>query len=171
MKFEAKKNELSKHFVSLKDGEEIIGVFRGEPHTHYVHWVGSHSEPCPGRNDCEKCSSGDKGTFKFRLNMVVKNQSGQWEAKVLEQGWKLYNALGEINTEFPLEKNYIKVKRTGKTKNDTVYTALPSTKTKLDDATLEAIERVTLLPLDPSDRFWSAPQVGDDTRRDEEVPF
>lgn len=171
MKFEAKKNELSKHFISLKDGEEVIGVFQGEPHVHYNHWdnAAKRSTVCPG-DDCELCLGGDKKKFRARLNMVVKGPEGL-EAKVLECGWKLYNTLSEINADFPLEKGYTKVRRSGKTMHDTVYTALPSTKLQLTDDARKAIEKTELLPLDPADPFWSKAQGASDFAKEEEVPF
>lgn len=173
MKFESKKSELGKHFISLKDGEEVMGVFQGEPHVHHNHWdnASKRSTLCSDTEDCKLCAAGDKKKFRFRLNMIVKNESGELVAKVLEGGWKLYNALGEINTEFPLEKNYIKVKRTGKTMHDTVYTVLPSTKVQLSEETRSAIEKTALLPLDPHNPFWSAEQGASGFAKEEEVPF
>lgn len=167
MNFDRKKNELGKHFITLKDGEEVVGVCQGEPHVHYNHWdnANKRSTVCIGE-DCKLCAGGDKKKFRFRLNMIVKGTAGL-EPKILEGGWKLYNALGEINVEYPLEKTYIKVKRTGKTMNDTVYTVLPS-KALLSDETKKMMETMELLPLDPRDPFWSV-QVGN--VEEESVPF
>lgn len=171
MKFEAKQNQLSRHFISLKDGEEVVGVFQGDPHVHYNHWdnAAKRSLICIGEG-CAVCAGGDKKKFRFRLNMVVKG-STSLEAKILEGGWKLYNALSEINSEFPLENGYTKVKRTGKTMNDTVYTVLPSTKLSLSEESKKAIAEVELLPLDPGDPFWQKTEGTADFHREEEVPF
>ncbi len=173
MKFEAKQNQLGKFFISLKDGEEVVGVFQGEPHVHHNHWdnASKRSSLCSESADCKFCEGGDKKKFRFRLNMIVKGPSGLLEARVLEGGWKLYNALSEINAEFPLDKGYTRVKRTGKTMNDTVYTVLPSTKLVLSEETRGVIERTPLLPLDPTDSFWSSAHGGSDMAQEESVPF
>lgn len=169
MQFTAKKSELSKHFISLKDGEEIVGVFLGEPHVHYNHWdnTAKRSMMCAG-DDCKLCASGDKKKFRFRLNMAVKGANGP-EAKIVEGGWKLYSALSELNNEFPLDQNYSRIKRSGKTMNDTVYTVLPVVKEKLSEATMAQLKNLNLLPLDPSDSFWGT--SSESHEEEESVPF
>lgn len=163
MKFEAIANN-SKHFVSLKDGEEVIGVFLGEPYVFRTHWGEGRSTVCKG-DDCDKCSAGSEGKFRFRLNMAVKGEG----VKIYEGGAKVYRALSELNEEYPLEDGFVKIKRTGSTKNDTQYNVLPALKEKLTDQVRAALNKMELLPLDPADPFWGA---GNETHKEEEsVPF
>lgn len=151
-----------------------MGVFQGEPHIHYNHWDNfqKRSSLCSETEDCQACATGDKKKFRFRLNMIVKADTGDHlVAKVLEGGWKLYNSLGELNNEFPLEQSYIKIKRTGKTMHDTVYTVLPS-KAQLTEVTMASMKRVELLPLDPKDPFWNQGKEASGFHQEEEaVPF
>lgn len=170
----AKESSLGKHFISLKDGEEVIGVFYGNPSTFNQHWVDNKSEPCTGDSSCGPCAEGIRKSFRFRLNLIV-SENGRPVAKILEQGRKLYKALSELNNEYPLEDHYVKIKRTGKTMNDTVYTALPLKK-EMTSETKRTLSDVRLLPTDPTDPFWmedqetgfSRPATSSDS---EDVPF
>jgi len=171
MKFtENKGSALGKHFVSLKDGDQVVGVLRGDPVAFKTHWVGTRTEQCAGTG-CTHCASGSKAAFRFRLNMIVANEEGKPEAKVLEQGWKVYNALDEINKDVPLEDTYIKIKRTGQGKNDTVYTVLPVASKKMTDETRKTLNGIKLLPLDPMDAFWQADSVATEVNAEAEAMF
>lgn len=179
MQFKAKKSELSKHFINLKDGDQVVGVFMGEPAVHYTHWGSDdkRSYECSENEDCKGCRSTDgegkpnnRKKFRFRLNMAVKGDNGL-EARILEGGWKLYNTLSELNVEFPLENGYTKIKRTGKTMNDTVYTALPVPNIALSETTKAELKKLELLPLSPKDKFWNRDEEGDFNVGVEEVPF
>lgn len=159
MKFEeVKTSSFSKYFLSMKDGSEIVGIFQGEPHIHYVHWdkTQNRSAICSQDENCKFCQKGDKKAFKFRLNMVVKNEeTKKLEAKILEGPKRLYGLLSELHKDFPLEETFVKVKRTGKTMNDTVYSALPQPKIALNEDLKNRIAEVPLLPLPPTDPFWT----------------
>lgn len=174
MKFDANKGSaLGKHFISLKDGEKVKGVLRGEPVTFRTHWENNRSSVCDG-TDCEKCKAGNKATFRFRLNMIVADENGKPEAKVLEQGWKFYGMLADLNEEYPLDKNYVTISRKGKGMNDTVYSILPIKDKTVSEETEKKLSDVKLLPLSPNDPFWNSQHSSGGAAvsdADEEMPF
>ena len=174
MKFEANKSSnRGEHFITLKDGDSATGVLVGDPLVFHTHWVGARSQLCTGPTTCDQCKGGAKQTFRFRLNMIVAGDNGKPVAKVLEQGYKLYCQLDAINAEVPLEGIYLKIKRTGQSKNDTIYTALQANKVMTAD-TKRALTDIKLLPLNPNDDFWKAVPANDtasEVNAEEEVPF
>lgn len=125
MNFKARKgaSDESLPFVKLQDGESVTGLFAGDPYTFYQHWEGERSVICPGKAVCERCKDGKKGTFRFRLNLIVKDGQG-YTAKVFEQGGTVYDYLGDLDKETPLEKTPVKILRKGLGKN-TSYVILP----------------------------------------------
>ncbi len=120
-------SEDSKNYVRLKDGETVTGVFAGEIYEFSKHWVMNRSEVCKG-DGCPLCiSSGKRGSFRFRINLVVKTPQGPHglEPKIFEQGWKFYKQLRELNEEYPIEDTIVKITRQGSQMNDTTYSVLP----------------------------------------------
>lgn len=130
MKFRtgSKGSEGAKHFIRLKDGDSVTGVLRGDLHEFYTHWVGQGTVLCPRKSrvdtSCKLCNEGQKPAFRFRVNMITK-ENDQLVAKIFESGWTVYEALGMMNAEYPMEKTTIKISRKGSGKNDTVYSVLP----------------------------------------------
>jgi hypothetical protein len=88
----------------------------------------------------------------------------------LEQGWKVYEQLRNINKETPLEHTLIKISRTGAGQNDTNYFAMPVKPVTPDIA--KQIESLALIdlrvtPQDESDSPGSKTSVAPST----DVPF
>lgn len=101
-------------FLRLKDGESVVGVFRGEIYEFHQIWEGgkSHvvSEDHPGAKS------------RFRLNFVPKGES---KPKIFEFGLTIYNQLAEISEDYEVEKTAVKITRRG-TGTDTVYIIIPA---------------------------------------------
>jgi hypothetical protein len=152
MKFKAsgEKKGDGKLFVRLKDGEKVNGVFRGDPHEYYLHWVEGKSYECGGKAaSCIHCEAGDKPRFRFKLNLIAK-QDGVWMARILEQGWSVYEALRDLHENgYDLEQTAVSIARTGEGTN-TKYTVLPLPKNGgLKEADFAAIHKIPLNVLDP----------------------
>lgn len=139
-------------FVKLKDGEEIVGVFAGEARFFYHNFQEKreYNAPGPGRN------------FRFRINILTKDDSGEYSAKVFEQGKRFCNMLLEMKNEYGLDYIY-KIKRTGTTQDNTVYTIFP--KGPVPSETLEKLKNVKLLPLE------SEPQAKQEHVDEDGLPF
>ena len=125
MKFSKISDSDNGDIIRLKDGDSVQGVLRGEPFEFYSHWGQDKTYRCVGRDVCDMCKAGNKAAFRFKLNMVTKDD-GKLVVKVIENGFKLYKQLFDLNEGgWDLEKNFIKISRSGKGKNDTVYSAVP----------------------------------------------
>lgn len=168
MKFRESVGGDSKDFLKLKDGESATGVLVGDPFELKNHWTGSKSERCTQDENCEHCNAGKKPTFRFRLNFIVK-EGENYVAKILEQGWKTYEALRELNVEYALEKHLIKISRKGSGLNDTVYSVIPVKDGSLSEAKLETISKVKLHDLSLTDQ--SQKETMPQYNSEEELPF
>lgn len=138
-------NSVGKFLLKLKPGESVTGVFKGDPAMFYQHFTGGRSSECPGRNVCQQCASGEKASWRFRLNFIAQDSTGAWSVKVFEQGRRVYTQLVEINKENPLEHTRVKITRIGADKQ-TTYQIMPSTKaiTTAENATIEKLSLHTL---------------------------
>lgn len=148
MRFRERKqaSEDSLPFVKLDDGQSIEGTFTGEPYEFYQHWKDNRSVICPGKDTCEKCKEGDKGSFRFRLNLIVREGQG-FTAKVFEQGAKVYEQLRDIDQEYEgLEKVAIKITRKGLQRN-TSYSIIP--KGVVPEKFMKELAKVPLRELSP----------------------
>lgn len=122
-------------FLKLKDGESVVGVFRGDILEYHCKWNGSKSV---------KCDAEEKGAkFRFRINFVTK-QGDALKSVLWEQGAQVYNDLKALNGDYPLEQFFMKITRKGAGMNDTEYHILPVPNGQLD-ATKEAM--VAAVPL------------------------
>lgn len=125
-------------FISLKDGDSVNGIFRGEIHSFYHKWVNgkgaqaNHDEP------------GAK--IRFKANFVTM-EDGKLVAKIFEFPQTVYNLLADVNEEYPLETTKVKLSRRG-TGTDTTYSVLPLAKEPISPAMLRSIEEVSLNILD-----------------------
>lgn len=130
-----------KKYVKLNDGEEVVGVLSGEPKLEYVVWVNDK-----GKKTKTVVPEGTKDSkFRFLVNLAVKGKDGKWEAKVLEQGKSVFNAIKKLrNVGYNLNDTFIALSRSG-TGLETEY-SLVTLPTKLSDedkaqlATLELNE-------------------------------
>lgn len=110
-------------FLKLKDDKaSAIGVFRGDIYDYKQHWAtGKKSMPCTGPG-CQECLV-KAPSLRFRVNFIV-NENGTPCAKIFEQGTKVYKQLRELDKEWPIEKNFLKITRNG-TGTDTTYSIMP----------------------------------------------
>lgn len=169
MKFRPK-SEDTRNFVKLKDGESIVGVFRGELYEFKKHWADNRSTLCEGVESCVLCKAGQKPTFRFRANFLVKEGKDEYVAKVLEQGWTFYGLLRTLNEgDYDLEKYVMKITRNG-TGLTTSYSVIPApnglvsseTEKKLKDVVLNDLGHITEGENEPAE----PPPHGD-----EDIPF
>jgi hypothetical protein len=170
MNFPERAESAAKNLVKLKAGESCTGVFRGEILTLMVHWENNRSFNCTGEG-CARCAN-KKPSFRFRINFVTKENSA-WVVKVFEQGWKVFQALEELNKEFPLEKHWVKVTRTGNG-TDTTYNILPlGQKSLLTPAADAEVEKLALNSLDLSKPQEITETIDPDDRSqyEETIPF
>lgn len=125
-----KERSENKNFIKLKDGEEVQGVFAGEPYTFYKKF----------KDQVEYADWADGRSWKFRINFIVKGDNG-YEAKVLEGGSTICDQILAAKEEEGLDAIY-KIKRKGSGKEDTVYTV--HFKGKLTPEQIEQMKGVKL---------------------------
>ncbi len=123
-------------FFTLKDGETMNGVCRGELYEFSIKWANNRSSVVSADDPDAKS--------RFRVNIVVQEPGSQtFVAKIWEFGLTIYNQLADINEEYELSKTKIKIKRVG-TGTDTLYMILPLLKEPLSPLVLKEIDAVTL---------------------------
>lgn len=154
-----------KNFLKMKDGESVRGVFRGVPVIFRQHWSNGRGIVCPGKA-CDLCAEKNKALFRFRLNFVMQ-EGGQYVSRIVEQGWQFFNALKELNEEYPLENHVVKISRSG-TGSDTKYQVIPTPNGLLANGTKKAVEAVQLHELSP---FAEAKEEEAVALADEDLPF
>lgn len=154
----------SEHYLKIKDGESIAGVFRGDAYEFWQKWPqGGEKLIFTDRDDAMKAGA----KSRFKLNFVIKAENGVLISKVWEFGLGTYNELAEINAEYPLEETTIKITRKGEGKN-TKYSILPLLKTPLTKQQLQKIDEVPLHVLDMA----PAPEAAQDADAEgDEIPF
>ncbi len=161
MKFRPKKTEDTRNFLKLKDGESLTGVFRGDLFEYRLHWADNHGSVCPGKDTCTLCATGNKAKFRFRVNFLVKEGSS-YVAKIMEQGWTVYELLREMNeTDYDLEKYVMKITRRGE-KLDTTYSIIPAPNGALSEETEAKLKLVPLNDLGHLAQIDEEPHVGDE---------
>lgn len=117
-------------FLKIKDGEDVIGVFAGEPRTFYKDFDSKKEYPRKARGL----------NFRFQINFLVK-EDGQYVAKILEQGSRFASSVLDVKAEYGLDC-FFKIKRTGSGQDDTRYSIL--FKEKLSPQDLAEIKKVKL---------------------------
>lgn len=155
-----------KNFLKLKDGESVRGVFRGVPVIFRQHWSNGRGIVCPGKA-CELCAEKNKALFRFRLNFVMQ-EGGQYVAKIVEQGWQFFNALKQLNEEFPLENYVVKIIRTG-SGSDTKYQVIQTQNGLISNGTKKGVEAVQLHELSPFAEAKAEEEMM--TLKDDDLPF
>lgn len=145
-----------KNFVKLKDGDSVIGVFRGEPHIFYKIYQDKveYDEWAEGRN------------FRFRINFIVK-EGDQYVAKIFEGGRRVADDVVAASEEYTLNSVF-KISRKGSGKENTKYSVL--FKSALEEEQLDKIKKVKLETL----KFGKRAQVFDDQEpppfTDDDIP-
>jgi hypothetical protein len=125
-----KKTGGNKNFVKLKEGESIVGVFRGEPYVFYRTFGEQveHDTWAEGR------------AFRFRINFITKDGE-EYKARIFENGSKVRDILMSCNEEYGLDAVY-KIVRKG-VGTDTTYNILFQSK-----LLAEQIQKMDALPLE-----------------------
>jgi hypothetical protein len=154
----------SDKFLKLKDGESIIGVFRGEVYEFYQIWENGKSKVV------DKGIQGAKS--RFRLNFIDKDL----KAKVFEFGLTIYNQLADIADDYNLEQTALKISRRG-AGTDTVYMLIPAKEqpsaammAKIQAVPLNILEHKDAKPSEalppsnsePAEPLWDADDSGED---------
>lgn len=177
MKFRAK-SEDTRNFIKLKGGESVTGVFRGDPYDFRIHWLQKEQRSvlCEGKEKCPVCELGNKSSFRFRVNFIVK-EGEAYVAKVLEQGWTSYQALMNLQESgYDLEKQIMVITRQG-TGLNTSYSFIPSPKGLATPDSLKQIAAVKLNDLGHVTEAEKEPPEGphsvheDPGPSDEDIPF
>jgi len=111
-------------FLSLKDGDEYTGAIVSPMYGRMTHFIKQEkrSYDCTRDDDCEYCLDGNRASFKFVV--VMSDETGR-KTPIFECSRRTW---GVILTEFKDEKldpqkfPIIRLRRTGSTAQDTVYT-------------------------------------------------
>jgi len=157
-------------FISMKDGDKVTGLFSGEPHIFKIHWIGQKSAKCLGKEICEHCRGGDKPKFRFKLNMIVK-EDGVAMAKIFEGSYQMFLGLKNLHeSDYNLEETVVTISRKGQ-KTDTRYTVLPvPPKAQPKPGELELLKKVPLNALSERDEMPGA-NFDDFSEKDDDLPF
>lgn len=133
-------------FLKLVDGEEVKGVFRGEPYRFLRHWSNQRSVECIG-DGCPVCAvdKENRPSFRFRINFLT-SRDGKWFAKIFEGGGDLYDSLTSLDRKFDLSSTVVDITRRG-TKQNTRYEVIPMAHMRITDEMRAQIAAVELLPL------------------------
>lgn len=117
-KAEAAKKEAGL-FVSLKnDGDQVAGIFLGDPYVREQVWNGSQYEDF----DPEK-HKGEKPRLSFVLNFYVPEEK---ELKIIQGGVKWFDQVKKVRNKYGLDKWVFEITRDGaKGDPQTTYTILP----------------------------------------------
>lgn len=130
-------------YIKLADGEQVMGILQGEVKTAYVKWTEDKKKV-----EVEPGTEGAR--FTFSVNLVTMDKDLNLVPKILEHGAKMYKELKSLSEEYDLSQTIIKIKRTGSTMNNTVYSILPLPKPPSAE-TLKKLVTLQLLPLEQAD--------------------
>lgn len=137
-------------FLRIKDGGSVTVLVLGEPHTYNAMWNGKSYVEC----------GEDEGSFRFKVNVAVQDEDGNWVCKIWESAGYVYDNLVALSEDYDLNSTLIKVSRRGSTAQDTTYTIIPSPK-QPPKAGLEKLKNIPTLKLvvKPSDIPNHAPKA------------
>lgn len=175
-------------FLKVKSGQSIQGIFVGEPYQFYQHSFYPEKkfpELCVNPETCKHCSQGMKPAFRFRVNIIIK-ENGRLVAKVFESGWKVWQNLMVLNQKFDISRNTIDMTRNG-SGTETTYTIIPLPDGKLNDEMFAKISAIPLVELEHKpilapdaeeapEHLDELPPIGDepvfpDVDNDSDLPF
>lgn len=146
MKWKEKFKEQMKgggEFIRLKNGEEVTGIFRGEP---VIFFKAYEPETKTTITKKEYFEYGGKSASKrFRLCFIVKEGENH-VCKIFEGSKTSGEALSMIMDEYDITNTVFKIKRDGD-KMDTVYHFLA--KDKLTPEQVKKIDAIELLDMEP----------------------
>jgi hypothetical protein len=174
------KRDDAEDFISLKDGQSVSGIIRGNPLTFYQHWLTQGETraavACPGKSACPHCAQGVKSGFRSRFNFIIKD-NGEYVPKILEQGAKVYEVIEELQTThgYDLERTVLRVARKGSGFNDTTYSVVPVQGQTVDDVLNKKLSGIKLLDLNPhkatEDKTSDADEFVGADLHESDIPF
>lgn len=155
-------------FLKITSGQTVRGVLRGEVKKYVKHWA-------------------DRTQNRFMVNMIVRDESGKYVAKILDQGPQVHDQLVKLqNAGWKINETAIELSKTGSGR-DTQYTVSCGPNSKLPASTVAELQKVTLLPLTveseptpsepvvppeaPSESFFDGPGPSSMPMTSEEIPF
>jgi hypothetical protein len=143
---ERKEGSGSKMFLRLKDGEFVEGIFAGQPFKLYNDFKKKeyYDTWAEGRNT------------RYRINFIVGD-----EAKIFETSFTTMSTIKAMVNEYGQDYVY-KIKRSGSSKDNTVYHVLP--KEKLAPTALKIIKDIKLNNLKPTSKSKQEPAPSDEDR-------
>lgn len=147
---ERPKYESSDEILKLKNGESIVGIFRGDPIRFEQHYLQTDrfGTICLIPQPCPKCAAGDFPKFRFRINFVFM-QGNQLVCKIFEQGGRVYDLIGGlIQAGYNLEEHFVKIVRNGE-RQQTKYTITPLPNGKLSPDQKNKVMAVAFLDARP----------------------
>lgn len=158
-----------KDYLRIQDGQEVTGVFRGEPILVAKHWDKQNFKGICKGEGCELCAQGGtKLKERFRINFITK-EDGNYVAKVCEQGKPFWHQLDKLAKKFdPLDRCLVEISRTG-SGLETKYTILPAKEWQVNEALEAKLRAVKLQDLRAEESTETSGVVSDDS--DDEVPF
>lgn len=167
MKFSKERAEGGKNFLKLKSGESVRGVFRGDIYEFRQHFEKAENKGylCLESEACEFCQQGKKSSFRFRLNIVIK-ENETYSVKIYENGWGVYEMLKTLHEDYNLETHLMKITRNG-SGTDTTYSILPVPNGQLSEKQMADIKAVDLLDL----KMKPKQQEETPELTDEDIPF
>ena len=121
-------------YLSLKDGESVKAILRGDPFEFSIKWENGKSSVV---------SDGTQGaSFRFKINAIVREAPSAYIAKIWEQGVTTYLQLKALAVDYDLEKTVLKITRAG-TGKESSYSVVPMPN-GLDAETTNAVLNVKL---------------------------
>ena len=159
-------------FISLKEGQDITGVFRGEPVVFYSMYDENSKTSVKKPEYFE--INGKAAAPRFSINFVVKDTDGNLVAKIFENSKTTAVTLKECKKEYGLDCLF-KIKRVGAGK-ETKYPIL--FKDRLNKEQLAALEGVKLHDLTVTEKgedpvYDEFPTSAEDLRKrtTDDIPF
>lgn len=147
MEFKTKANHGSgggNRFLKLKDGESVVGVFRGEIYEFHTKWVNGKSLPA--------AADDPEAKTRFRANIVI-NENGKPMAKIFEFAYPVFEQMAMINKKRgDITKIKIDISRIGEG-TQTKYILMPSA----DPVNLRALDNIELHILNKNDEIPRMP--------------
>lgn len=131
----AKERSSGGSFISLKDGDEVVGVFRGEPYAFYQIY-----------GDKREMKSWVQGaSLRFKIAFVTK-ENGAYVGKIFSGSKTVAEQLLDAKEEYGIDCVF-KVKRKGSGKDDTRYSIL--FQKELNQTEIEQLNKIKLPSLTP----------------------
>lgn len=161
-------------FLKLKDKESQYVIFLGDPYEFFQTFDQAKMKATVVPEGTPKAA------FRFRMNAVIKNADGKYEARIFENGATVYNMLKTLNQEYGgLDTVIVKITRQG-TGLETEYQLVPlrqeippATKAQLAKLKLLKLEHEAPVPM-PTEHehgFSDAPPPDHFDQSHDELPF